>query len=328
MKKLFMKIKNFFVSKSKRKEVSIKIKKSLLGMKGTDGLLYKIFVYFLLIIFGFIFMYPILSMISVSLMGPSDLSDTSLKWIPSSIEWNNYVTAFSELDYLKSLLKTFVVAGLPSLINVVVASLTAYGFARFKFPGKNFLFAIMLATFIIPKSLIFIPQYAWFSKIKILGTLWTYILPSTFGQGLYSALYILILFSAFKLVPIQLEESASIDGASKLQIFFKIVLPLVIPSMITVFLFSFVWYWNDSNTASMYLSAGASTTWSTLLVKLNDYQDYINSITNGGTGINALLYRGSRMSSTLISILPLVIIYIFLQKYFVESVEMSGITGE
>lgn len=328
MKTLVNKFKLFFTSKKERQRINVKLKKFFLGMKGTDGNLYKFLFYFMLIIFGFIFIYPILSMISISFMGPQDLADTSLKWIPSHIEWSNYKAVIEKLDYFKTLFKTIVVTIVPSILNMIVASLTAYGFARFKFPGRKILFAIMLATFIIPRKLIFIPQYAWFSKIKLLGTLWTYILPSLFGQGLYSALYILILYSAFRLIPVQLEESASIDGASKIQIFTRIVLPLVVPSMITVFLFSFVWYWNDSNTASMYLNSGGSTKWSTLLVMLTNYQAQIDAETGGGEGINALLYRGTRMAGTLLSILPLVIVYIFLQRYFVESVETSGITGE
>ena len=184
----------------------------------------------------------------------------------------------------------------------------------------------MLITFIIPKQLIGIPQFVWFRKLDLIGSLFTYLLPATFGQGLYSSLYILLLFSMFNLLPKQLEESAKIDGASNLVVFFRVALPLVIPGIITVFLFSFVWYWNDSATASLYLSQPNKDYWATLPVRLQRYQDAIFDITKGGIG--AKLYHGVRMAGTLLSIVPLLIIYFSLQRYFVESVERSGLAGE
>lgn len=303
-----------------------KIKRRLWGMNTTDGLIYKILIYFLLVIISFIFVYPIIFMIITSLKSVTDLADTSIKWIPTMLEWNNYKTALSELKYFQSLYKTFIVALIPSLINTIVACLTAYGFAKFTFPGRKILFGIMLATFIIPKALINIPQFAWYSKLGLLGSLFTYILPSTFGQGLYSALYILILYSTICQIPKQLEESARIDGANNIQIFFKIVIPLIIPLLLTVFLFSFVWYWNDATTAAMYLGQAGKDFWTTLPVALQNYNDKVSAITNGGQ--LEILYSGIKMACTLISIIPLLIIYFILQRYFVESIDRSGITGE
>jgi multiple sugar transport system permease protein len=303
-----------------------KIKKILVGSNVRQGLIYRIVVYSLLVVFGFIFIYPLLFMIVTSLKSTEDLVDTSVKWIPSFLEISNYATAITEIRFFDSLLKSVVVALVPSLINTAVGCLTAYGFSRFRFPGRKVLFAIMLATFIIPRQLIFIPQYVWFKKLDVIGSLLSYIIPSTFGQGLFSAIYILILYSMFNLIPKQLEESARIDGASNFTVFTKVALPLVIPGIITVFLFSFVWYWNDSATASLFLAQPGKEFWATLPVRLEDYQNAVFDLTKGGVG--AVLYQGIRMAGTLLSILPLLVIYFSLQRYFIESVERSGIAGE
>ena len=282
----------------------------------------------MLIIVSFIFLYPVIYMLLTSVKPQMDLADSAAGLIPTSLDFTNYKTALEKLNYFKSLYKSMMVAFIPTLLNVIVGCLTAYGFAKFKFPLKKLWFAIMVATYIVPKSLITIPQYAWYAKLKLLGSIFTYILPASLGQGLYFALYFLILYSTFKQIPKQLEESAKIDGANNLQIFFKIVLPLVIPSIITVTLFSFVWYWNDSETAAMYLNvvkAGQTAPrWVTLPIALQNYE---NTLLDVGER-QALLYRGIEMAATFLSIVPLLIIYLALQRYFVEGIEKSGITGE
>lgn len=303
-----------------------KIKRFFFGMNTTDGKLFQIILYALLIVVSFIFLYPLLFMLFTSFKQVEELADTSVGLLPSKLFFENYKTAVEKLNYFPSLGKTVVIAFVPSILNTAIGCLTAYGFAKFNFPLKKFLFGLMIASFVIPTVLIRIPQYAWYSELNLLGSIWTYILPSLFGQGLYSTLYILILYSTFKQIPKQLEESAKIDGANNLQIFFKIILPLVIPSLITVFLFSFVWYWNDSVTAAMYLNVGGKNFWVTLPVALQNYQSAILAETQGGQRM--VLYQGIKMAGTLITILPLLILYLFLQKYFVEGIEKSGITGE
>lgn len=327
-KKMIRKIKHYFSKENKtaRANQKNKFKKILLGTKGSDGLIMKIVVYALLIIIGFIYIYPLLYMFITSLKAESDLMDSSIKWLPTSLEFSNYKVAFDNLKYLSTFFKTLVVVLVPSVINTIVALLTAYGFARFRFPGKNVLFGLMLATFIIPTVLTKIPQFVWYTKMGIVGNILTYILPSTFGQGLNEAIYILILFSMFSLIPKQLEEAARIDGATNLGVFFKVAIPMVVPGIITVFLFSFVWYWNDSATASMYLGRAGKDFWATIPVMLERYQAAIVAQTNGGIGMK--LYQGKKMAGTLLSILPLLILYFSLQRYFVESVEKTGIAGE
>lgn len=327
-KSIFTKIKEFFSdeNKVKRENLKNKVKKKLYGTKGSNGLIMKIVIYFLLIVFGFIYLYPLLFMLITSLKSEADLMDTSIKWLPTSLELKNYKVAFESLNYLPTFFKTLVVVIVPSVINTVIALLTAYGFSRFKFPGKKILFGLMLATFVIPQSLTKIPQFVWYSKLGLIGNILTYILPSTFGQGLNEAIYILILYSMFNLIPKQLEEAARIDGASNLSVFIKVALPMVIPGIVTVLLFSIVWYWNDSATAAMYLGRAGKDFWATIPVMLERYQTQIIAETHGGLGMK--LYQGKKMAGTLLSIIPLLIMYFPLQNFFVESIEKTGIAGE
>ena len=326
--KIFNKIKYYFSTENKtnRKNDLNKVKKILLGNNVKSGLIVKIIIYALLIIIGFIYIYPLLYMLVTSFKNDNDLMDTSIKWLPSQLEIQNYVKAINSLNLKESLPKTLIVVGVPSLINTIVAMLTAYGFSKFKFPGKRILFSVMLATFFIPAALTKIPQFVWYTKMDLIGSLLTYIIPSTFGQGLNEALFVLILYSMFNQIPKQLEEAARIDGASNLGVFFKVAVPMVIPGIVTVFLFSFVWYWNDSATAAMYLGRAGKDNWATIPVMLERYQNEIISLTNGGIGMQ--LYQGEKMSATLLSIIPLLIMYFCLQKFFVKSIENSGITGE
>lgn len=327
-KNLFKKIKDFFSEENKvtRDNLKTKIKKTIIGTREKNGLLKKLIIYALLIVFGFIYLYPLIFMAITSLKSEADLMDTSIKWLPTSLEFVNYKVAFSELKYLPTFFKTLLVVGIPSILNTIVALLTAYGFSRFKFPGKKILFALMLATFVIPSALTQIPQFVWYSKMGLIGNILTYILPSTFGQGLNEAIYILILYSMFNLIPKQLEEAAKIDGASSIQVFFRVALPMVKPGIVTVFLFSFVWYWNDSATASMYLGRAGQDFWATIPVMLDRYQTQIIAETNGGIGMK--LYQGKKMAGTLLSIIPLLLMYFPLQNFFVESIEKTGIAGE
>ncbi len=327
-KGIITKIKDYFSDDNKvnRENTKNKIKKRLYGTKGSNGLIMKIIIYFLLIVFGFIYLYPLIFMAVTSLKGEADLMDTSIKWLPTSLEFSNYKVAFQNLNYVPTFFKTLIVVAVPSAINTIVALLTAYGFSRFKFPGKKILFGLMLATFVIPSALTKIPQFVWYSKLGLIGDILTYILPSTFGQGLNEAIYILILYSMFNLIPKQLEEAARIDGASNLGVFFKVAIPMVVPGIVTVFLFSVVWYWNDSATAAMYLGRAGQDFWATIPVMLERYQTQIIAETHGGVGMK--LYQGKKMAGTLLSIIPLLIMYFPLQNFFVESIEKTGIAGE
>lgn len=302
-----------------------KIKIALFGRQGNDGILFKFVVYYLLISVGFIYLYPILYITSQSFKSLSDLLDPTVIWIPRKLYTLNYVRAFYSLKYPKTLLITIINSFFPAILQMISCAFVGYGFTRFKFPGKNIIFGLVLFTFIIPTQVIMIPLFITFYKLKLLGTPFPNIIQALFAGGLKSSLFILIYRQFFLTIPISLEESAKIDGAGALRIFVKIVLPISIPAMVVVFLFSLVWHWNETYMTSLYLGEKLTT----LPLKLQTLNDeysrlYLSSAVRQRIDINESI----RLAATMLVILPLLILYLIAQKWFVEGIEKTGITGE
>lgn len=306
-----------------------KVRKFLLGSKDREGFLKMLLIYALLICIGFIYLYPIIYMISSSFMSLDDLLDSSINWIPGSVNIANYVQAAKSMDFWKSLGQSIIVAGIPTLCNVVSCSLIGYGLARFEFPGKKIVLAIIIFSFVLPSQITMIPTYVLYSNIGILGTLWSFILPSLLGMGINGPIFILIFYQFFKQVPKVLIEAAAIDGAGYLKSFVRISLPSAVPAIITVTLFSFVWYWNESYLTEMYVhGVMTSSGWTTLVIQLDNFASNYSSFATTATNAATSLNESISMAGTMLSILPLLLMYFVLQRYFVESIDRTGITGE
>lgn len=305
-----------------------KLHRFVFGTKEKEGAGKQIVVYGLLICIGFVYLYPILYMFSTSFMNRDDLLDSSVKWLPSTLFVQNYIDAGKSMDFWVSLLKGIVIAGVPTLCNVAVCMLVGYGFARFEFKGKKILLGLLIFSYILPSQVTMIPTYVLYNNMKMVGTLWSFILPAIFGNGLNSAIFILIFYQFFRQVPKVLIEAAQIDGAGYLKSFIKIAVPSAGPAILTVFLFSFVWYWNESYLTSLYVQGlSANSFWVNLVVQLSNFDTSFNTMAQTGdaaTNLNECV----RMAATALSVLPLLIMYFFLQKHFVESIDRAGITGE
>ncbi len=305
-----------------------KLHRFVFGSREKEGAGKQIVVYGLLICIGFVYLYPILYMFSYSFMNRDDLLDSSVKWIPSTLYLQNYIDAAKSMSFWSSLLKGILIAGLPTLCNVLICMLVGYGFARFEFKGKKILMALLIFSYILPSQVTMIPTYVLYNDTGILGTIWAFVLPAVFGNGLNAPIFILIFYQFFKQVPKVLIEAAQIDGAGYLKSFIKIAVPSAAPAILTVFLFSFVWYWNESYLTELYVQ-GLSTKsiWVNLVVQLKNFDASFNTLaTTGDTATS--LNESVRMAATALSILPLLIMYFFLQKHFVESIDRTGITGE
>ena len=306
-----------------------KAKKFLLGSKDKEGFLKLFVIYALLICIGFIYIYPMLYMISSSFMSLDDLLDSSIKWIPSKVMFSNYIQAAKSMSFGKSLWQSIVIALVPTLCNLVSCSVIGYGLARYEFPGKIVILGLIILNFVLPSQVTMIPTYVLYSNMGILGTLWSFILPALFGMGLNSPIFILIFWQFFKGVPKVLNEAAQIDGANAATAFFRIALPSATPAFITVALFSFVWYWNESYLTELYVHGVMTDSgWSTLIIQLDNfasnYSSYASTATNAATSLNESI----SMAGTLLSVLPLLLLYLVLQRHFVESIDRTGITGE
>ncbi|MGM7702765.1 carbohydrate ABC transporter permease [Pseudalkalibacillus sp. Hm43] len=306
--------------------VGTRLKKWLLGMQGNDGLVFKVFIYALLISVGFIYLYPILFMVSQSFKSLQDLLDPTVLWIPKELYFENFIKAWHVLEFPKTFLTSLLNSVLPAIAQMVSCAIVGFGFARFKFPGKNILFGLMLLTFIIPTQIVMIPMFLMFEQYGMLGTPLPFILPAIFAGGIKSALFILIYTQFFKSIPQVLDESAQLDGANYLTIFFRIILPISIPALVVVFLFSLVWHWNETYTASLYLGDSMST----LPLKLKEFNDSFKALYSsaGGEGSGADINESIKFAGTVLVILPLLVLYMFAQKWFVEVLDKTGITGE
>lgn len=303
----------------------MKKKKLLKSLKRNGGeWTGKLFLYICLALAGFLFLYPLLNMISYSFKDSQDLVNPLVDFIPSSFYTGNYEKAMRVLNYVPTLFKTLFTAAVPALCQMVSCSLAGYGFARFKFPGRRVLFFLVIATFVIPSQITAIPQFLMFKKLGLLENILVYILPATFGQGMKSAIFILIFYSFFRQIPKVLEEAAEVDGAGAVRIFLKIAVPMALPAYLLSFLFSLVWYWNETYLATMLLGGAMET----LPMKLQQFSAAFANIYPEGSSGALSLNEAVEMAGTVLNVLPLTVIYFFTQRWFVEGIDKAGITGE
>lgn len=309
--------------KQKRKFDQTRIKKFLFG-SNEMGFINKLIVYVLLITFGFVFLYPILNMLSYSFMPAENLVNPLVDWIPTEFYFGNYTRAMQVMNYWPALIQTIYVSLIPSTLQAISTSLIGYGFAKFKFPGKNILFVLMIATFIIPSQVTTIPTFLTYRQWGILDSILAYAIPAFFGQGLNSAIFILIFWSFFRMVPKSLEEAAAVDGASSTRIFFSIAVPQAMPGYIISFLFSFVWYWNETYLANLYFGDQIRT----LPMRLQQFVEAFNRLFREAGPQGQTSNEAIEMAATFLIIIPLLILYFMFQRKLVESISRTGITGE
>ena len=286
-------------------------------------------IYALLICIGFIYVFPILKMVSQSFMSLDDLLDSSVQWLPSSFSLDNYLQAAKSMNFGKSLWQSIVIAGVPTICNLISCSVIGYGLARYDFKGKKLIFAVIILHFVLPTQITMIPTYVLYNKMGILNTIWSFILPSMLGMGLNSPIFILIFWQFFRQIPKVLIEASRIDGAGHFRTFFRVALPSAVPAFITVALFSFVWYWNEAYLTELYVhGVMVDSGWTTLVIQLDNFatnfSEYASTAASGAVTLNESI----SMAGTMLSILPLMLLYFVMQRHFVESIDKTGITGE
>lgn len=308
----------------------LKIRKKLMGTNDKTGWIIQFLIYLILITVGFVYLYPLIYMLSTSMKSLSDLLDTSIRWIPSEFYFENYRQAFSVMNIKESLLGSIMVSLVPTFFQVIVTGLVGYGFARFDFPFKRTMMFLMVFSFIVPPQVLMMPTYVLYNDLGLLGSLNSFIIPAALGQGIKSTIFVLIYYQFFRQTPKSLYEAAEVDGAGEWTSFFKIAVPMAIPAIIIVFLFSFVWYWNETYLVNLYLGNNTSggRVWTTMPIQLQQFQNNYEAIYPVTASGPNKLNEGITLAGTMITLIPLLITYFFLQNYFTESVDKSGITGE
>ena len=313
------------------------VKKVVIGGYRQMGLLPRIALYVMLISLCFVYVFPLLHMGVTSLESMTDLLDPSVRWLPHELTVENYKKALDVMGFSEHLLDTLLVTVIPALCQTFSCALAGYAFARFRFKGRNLLMACVLLTFIVPFPVLMVPTYTMYVDYGIIRTIWTMILPAFTGQGLRAAIFILIYRATYEQIPFSLDEAARVDGASETRVFLTIGVPLGIPAMITSFLFSFVWYWNETYTTSLFMgnaAMGSTKSVSTLVMELAKFeQSYLAYLQKAGGWANQsgganIQNEAVTMAGTMLVIAPLLIVYFCLQRYFTEAIDRSGITGE
>jgi multiple sugar transport system permease protein len=312
----------------------------------------NIVVYAALILISYQFMYPLIRMVMTSLMSSQDIIDPTVDWIPKSLSFNNISTSFQvmsvgagifdrEGNLSNSLFNSLWWSTLLATSQTLVTSMTGYAFARYEFRFKNFWFIMVIISFILPTPVILIPRLMMFQTVQssveglqLIGTPIPQFVLALFGQGVNSAILILIFFNFTRLIPRALDEAASIDGASSWQTFYHIILKLSLATILVVFLFSFVWNWNETYITSAFLRDRIPLMTNRLSMFDSLFSQY-SSLSGGGGGstsaMNPMQFRineAYKMSATLLSILPLFAIYLAVQRQFIRGIENAGITGE
>jgi len=306
-----------------------KLKKILIGRQFTDGLILKTVIYSLLIGISFIFLYPILFMIITSVKSLEDLLNPTVSWIPTRIAFENYIEAFKLMNMGDRFLDSVKVSVLPTIAILISSSLIGYGLARFDFKGKNVVLVLIVITYIMPKPVTLVPSYILYSQYGLLKSLSALIIPSSLGQGINQSIFILIFYQFFKMTPKVLDEAAQVDGAGPFTVFIRIAIPMAKPAFLVVGLYSIIWHWNELYITERYLQEA----YMTLPQVIEQFKSMFENSMPVEDGIDysqiGLVFNESiQFAATLISITPLVILYLFTQKYFIESIDRTGITGE
>lgn len=285
------------------------------------AVLWRIFRMLLLLGLIFVILYPLLYMLSMTFRPTDQLYDPTVIWIPKSFTWENLQNAVNLMKYFQAVWTSVNTNVVSSFLQVVICAITGYGFARFRFKGKKIWFMLTIVTIMIPPQIITTPTYMTFKTLGILDTSWTFYLPAMFGSGLKSGLFIFIFRQFFRGLPVELEDAAAIDGCGFLMTFWRIILPNAGAVFVTTILLSTMWYWNDYFTSSMYYHSKETVT-----VALVNLQSRAALLTGGATAdpfqTITLMQAGS-----LLTILPLLVVYVILQRFFVQGVERSGIVG-
>ena len=322
------------------REEEMKLGKSLKPGK----LLYNLFRLIFLIGISYLFLFPILYMLSLAVRHPATVDDPSIIWLPKVFSMASISKAAELMKYGESALLTFTITFFSTIASLISCSMVGYGLARFEFKAKKFLFAIVILLIVIPPQLLMIPQFLNYRYFTIGGLLTilepvtgianinlvegnaavlTFIIPAIFASGLRSGLFIFMFRQFFSGMHKELEEAARIDGCNAFQIYYRIAIPLSKPAIITVTLYSIIWHWNEFYSSTIYFLGEVKP----LAVMLNNLAEALTTNNVDLILQSSALLRTYLAAGSLLTILPLLIFYIFAQRFFVESIENTGLVG-
>lgn len=284
--------------------------------------------YILLIGIAFIFLYPFIFMIITSLKSNADLIDPTIGWIPRNLRWENYSMAFQMMNFKGYIGNSLLITAVCTIGHLVSCTFVGYGLARFKFRGRGILFFLVILTIIVPIQATITPSYIMFANIKWLDTFLPTFVPSFLGLGLKGGLFVFLARNFLLSLPKEMEEAARIDGCGFLGIFFRIVVPIVRPLLLVILVLSIVWHWNDYYEPSLYfkqnmqpLSSGIKELITLSKLTPEELERRLGRPVTDDDIINT----ATVMAGSFITLTPLIVMFMFLQKQFVQSVERTGL---
>jgi ABC-type glycerol-3-phosphate transport system permease component len=270
---------------------------------------WQLFIWSVLIVVAIVMLLPYLWLVSSSLKLEQRVFEFPPRWIPEPINWLNYYEALTYKPFHLYFKNTMLIAALNQIAILLTASFCAYGFARIEFPGRDFWFAVALATIMIPYFVIMVPQFVIFSRLGWMDSILPLTVPFFFGGGAFN---IFLFRQFFRSLPKELSDAARIDGCNEFDIYWRIMLPLSAPALITVAIFTFLFSWNDFIGPLLYLTSPEKIT---LAVGLATFRSVMR------TQWHLLMAASTAMT------LPVIILFFILQRYFIRGVVMSGLKG-
>lgn len=264
--------------------------------------------YTFLVIFGLFFLTPFYWMIITALKNEVQLFQLPPAWLPNPIAIENFVQVFKEVPFGRFIINSAVLVTWNVVGQVLSTTLVAYGFSRFRFPGRNVLFLVLLATMMVPKQIALVPQFILFAKLGWVNTYLPLILPAFGGSP-----YLIFLVRQYMMsIPLDLDEAAMIDGASRWQILWRVIFPIAMPALVLVIVFTFVDVWNDFMGPLIYL---------------NDPNMFTVTL-----GLS--FFRGAKetswqllMAGSLMSMIPPVVLFLIAQRRLLGGIAAAGIKG-
>lgn len=267
-----------------------------------------------MIIFSVIMVYPVLWWIGAAFKTNAELSSPNI--FPSAPTWSNFTKGWHSIpghSFSDFYLNTFELEAAVLIATLLSCTLVAFGFARMNFPLKNFWFSLLMLTLMMPGQVLIIPQYALFHQFGWVNTYLPFIVPHLLASGAGGTFFVFLLIQFIRGIPRELDESAKIDGCSWFGIFWRVVMPLTKPAIVTVMIFCFLWNWDDFLGHLLYLNSVDKYTVGLALRMINDSQ--------------SAQQWGQLLAMALVSIVPATLVFMFLQKYFVEGIATTGIKG-
>jgi len=322
-----------------------RMKAKIFNMYFLKNVVWGIVRYVLLIGISYVVLYSFIIKILNSFKSKEDIQDVTVGMLSQYPTLNQYRYLITENKYFEALLNTFLISLVAAILQTLICSLVAYGFAKFKFRGNGILFIFVMITLMVPHSTL---QWSlqlhftydnFFGKLlqlfgaqetpSLINTFWPMVLMCLTGLFYKNGLYIFMLRQFFKGVPDELEESAYVDGSGVFRTFFSIIIPLSIPMLVTVFVFAFAWQWTDVFYSDLFFT-----------VNFRSGEDAIKFVEDFASSVPEQLRDGGRWdgfestyqpmvfgTAGLMIIAPLVLVYVFLQRYLVQGIERTGLVG-